>query len=139
MPHNDKELAALLGNVKTIAVIGAVDKPGRPVDGVGRALIDMGYDVIPVHPTRKDVWGLPTYRSVADIPVPVDLVDLFRNAQFCPGHAREVLTMAPLPSCFWMQSGIHSQEARELLKDTDMTVVEDRCLMVAIKLLGVSR
>ena len=127
---NMKELAPLLREVKTIAVIGAVDKPGRPVDTVGRALIDIGFDVIPVHPKRSDVWGLTTYPSVTDIPVPVDLVDVFRASQFCADHARETLTMNPLPKVFWMQQGVTSLEAQEILADSGITVVEDRCTKI---------
>ena len=139
MLYNDKELAALLREVKTIAVVGAVDKPGRPVDRPGRNMIDMGFDIIPVHPARSNVWGLTTYKSVTDIPGPVDVVDLFRNAQFCPEHAREVLTMDPLPKIFWMQSGIASAEARAILADSDITVIEDRCLMVELQRFGITR
>ena len=139
MLYNDKELAALLSEVKTIAVIGAVDKPNRPVDGVGREMMDMGFDIIPVHPARSDVWGLKTYKSVADIPAQVDIVDLFRNAKFCPDHAREVLTMNPLPRIFWMQSGIVSPEAREILADSNITVIEDRCLKVELQRFGITR
>ncbi|MDC0335467.1 CoA-binding protein [Pseudodesulfovibrio sp.] len=139
MLYNEKELAALLPEVKTIAVVGAVDKPGRPVDGVGREMMNMGFDIIPVHPARSDVWGLPTYKSVVDIPVPVDVVDLFRNAQFCPDHAREVLTMNPLPKIFWMQSGIVSPKAREILSDSGITVIENRCLKVELQQRGITR
>ena len=139
MLYNDKELAALLSEVKTIAVVGAVDKPNRPVDGVGREMMDMGFDIIPVHPARSDVWGLKTYKSVADIPAQVDIVDLFRNAKFCPDHAREVLTMNPLPRIFWMQSGIVSPEAREILADSNITVIEDRCLKVELQRFGITR
>jgi|APHig6443717497_1056834.scaffolds.fasta_scaffold305880_1 Predicted CoA-binding protein len=127
---SDKELAALLGEVKTIAIVGAKDKPGQAVDRVGRHLMQAGYTVIPVHPTRSGVWGLPTYKSLLDIPHPVDLVDLFRASEFCPGHAQEVLAMATPPRCFWMQSGIFSAEARALLTSKPITVIEDRCLMV---------
>jgi len=134
---NEKELAAQLREVKTIAVVGAVDKPGRPVDRVGREMIEMGFTVIPVHPVRDDVWGLETYRSVTDIPVPVDVVDLFRNAQFCPGHAREVLAMKTLPRLFWMQSGVFSPEARQLLAGSPIKVIEDRCLKVELARLGI--
>lgn len=134
-----KELALLLREVKTIAIIGAVDKPGRPVDMVGRALIEMGFEVIPVHPKRTNVWGLITYKSVTDIPVPVDLVDVFRAPQFCPAHAREVLTMDQLPKVFWMQSGISSPEARAILEEKNITVVEDRCTKVEFQAMGISR
>lgn len=136
---NMKELAPLLREVKTIAIVGAVDKPGRPVDMVGRELINMGFEVIPVHPKRSDVWGLPTYPSLADIPVQVDLVDLFRAAQFCPDHAREVLDMAPLPKIFWMQSGITSPEARKILDGSGIVVVEDHCTKVEFQAMGIRR
>ena len=139
MLYNDKELAGLLRQVKTIAVVGAVDKPSRPVDMVGREMIGMGFNVIPVHPVRTNVWGLETYPSVTDIPVPVDVVDLFRNAQFCPDHAREVLNMDPLPKIFWMQSGITSNEAREILADSGVTIIENRCLKVELQRLGITR
>jgi hypothetical protein len=134
-----KELAPLLREVKTIAVVGAVDKPGRPVNMVGRALIDMGFTVIPVHPKRTGVWGLDTYPSLGDIPVAVDLVDVFRAPQFCPDHAREVLDMDPLPKIFWMQSGITSPEARKILADSEITVVEDRCTKVEMQAMGIGR
>lgn len=139
MLYNDKELAALLSKVKTIAVVGAVDKPTRPVDGVCREMMSMGFDIIPVHPARANVWGLTTYKSVKDIPVRVDAVNLFRNAIFCPEHAREVLEMNQLPSVFWMQSGIVSPEARALLSHTEITVIEDRCLKVELQRFGITR
>ena len=139
MTINEKELAALLGKVKTIAIVGASDRPGRPVDGVGRALIERGFEVIPVHPKRQDVWGLTTYPSVKDIPVPIDCVDLFRAARWCPAHAREVLEMKPLPKIFWMQSGITSREAVDILANRDIAIIEDRCLMVDVSRLGIRR
>ncbi|MDR3641331.1 MAG: CoA-binding protein [Humidesulfovibrio sp.] len=130
MLHSDTELAALLRQVKTIAVVGAKDKPGQPVDRVGRYLIEAGFTVIPVHPKRPTVWGLKTYPTLADVPVPIDLVDLFRAAEACPDHAREALALVSPPRAFWMQSGISSAEAQDILKDSDIRVVEDRCLMV---------
>ena len=130
MLHDQKELAALLREVKTIAVIGAKDKPGQPVDRVGRYLIDAGYEVIPVHPVRENVWGLPTYKTMNDIPKPVDLVDVFRAPQYCAAHAEEFLRLDPLPKCFWMQSGIFSPEAEKLLAGKGVVVVADSCLMV---------
>ncbi|MBU1041787.1 MAG: CoA-binding protein [Proteobacteria bacterium] len=130
MLHSDKELAALLGKVKTIAVVGAKDKPGQPVDRVGRYLIDAGFRVIPVHPKRTEVWGLKAYPSINDIPEAVDLVNLFRAAEACPAHAEEFLRLSPKPLCFWMQSGIVSPEARRILSSLPVLVIEDRCLMV---------
>lgn len=130
MLYSDKELAALLRQVKTIAIVGAKDKPGQPVDRVGRYLIDAGFTVIPVHPKRPTVWGLAAYPTLDAVPVAIDLVDLFRAADACPEHARETLALKTRPRAFWMQSGIVSAEAREILKDSGVFVVEDRCLMV---------
>lgn len=133
---NPDELAFQLAKVKTIAVLGAKDVAGRPVDRVGRYLIAAGFQVFPVHPARRDVWGLPTFTSLDQVPGPVDLVDVFRAAQFCPGHARECLALNPLPAVFWMQKGIVSNEARRLLEPAGVFVVEDRCLMIEHQHLG---
>ena len=127
---SDHELKALLAKVKTIAVLGANDSPGRPVDMVGRYLLAAGFTVLPVHPKRRVVWGLPAFPCLADLPCPADLVDLFRAADHCPGHAREVLDLSWRPAGFWMQSGIVSPAARDVLADSGVAVVEDRCLMV---------
>lgn len=139
MKNKDKELATLLEEVKTIAIIGASDKEGRPVDGVGRALMERGFTIFPVHPKRTNVWGLETYKSIKDIPVPIDCVDLFRAAKWCPEHAREVASLETIPKIFWMQSGIQSPEAHSLLQHLDIAVFEDRCLMVEVSLLGVRK
>jgi uncharacterized protein len=123
-------LAAMLSKVKTIAVVGAKDKPGRPVDRVGRYLIQSGFEVLPVHPKRTEVWGLSTYPSLLEIPQSVDVVNLFRASEHCPDHARECLRMDTLPKIFWMQIGISSPDARTLLSETPVVIVEDSCLMV---------
>ena len=125
-----ESLRRLLTEVRVIAVVGAKDAPGQAVDRVGRYLIKAGYDVIPVHPVRKNVWGLVTYASLADIPRPVDMVNVFRAPQYCPGHACEALAMSPRPKAFWMQLGIRSREASDLLAEQGVIVVEDACLMV---------
>ncbi len=127
---SDAVLKALLSEVKTIAVLGAKDKPGQPVDMVGRYLVGSGFTVIPVHPARENVWGQPTYKTLADVPGPIDLVDVFRAPANCPEHAREVLALPARPKVFWMQSGIASAEARAILEGSGIVVVENRCLMV---------
>lgn len=130
MLFHDSQLADIILKTKTIAVVGAKDAPSSPVNMVGRYLLEQGFRVLPVHPARKTVWGLPAWRSLADLPEPVDMVNLFRAAQFCPDHAREALALKPSPACFWMQTGIISPEARKILQDRHIFVVEDRCLMV---------
>lgn len=130
MQPDQDTIRALLQKARTIAVIGAKDAPGQPVDGVGRYLMKAGYTVIPVHPVRKNVWGLTTYPSIKDVPGPVDIVDLFRAAGYCPDHAREVLALAHKPMAFWMQLGITSPEATELMEEAGISVIQDKCLKV---------
>lgn len=131
MPLHFEEARDLLAKVRKIAVLGAKDAPGQPVDSVGRYLIHAGFQVFPVHPVRRDVWGLPTYKSIGEVPEPVDLVDLFRAAEYCPGHAGEVLALPYKPLIFWMQLGIRSPEAVAMLEPEGIAVVQNTCLMVA--------
>ena len=123
-------MRAVLGESRSIAIIGAKDKPGQAVDRVGRYLLEQGYRVVPVHPVRKTVWGLPAFATIAELPEPVDIINLFRAPEYCPGHAQEVLALGWKPKVFWMQLGIRSPEARQALAETGITVVEDSCIMV---------
>ena len=127
---DDRLMRAMFGESRSIAIIGAKDKPGQAVDRVGRYLLEQGYRVVPVHPVRKTVWGLPAFASIAELPEPVDIINLFRAPEYCPGHAQEVLALGWKPKVFWMQLGIRSPEARQALAETGITVVEDSCIMV---------
>ena len=127
---DDRLMRAVLGESRSIAIIGAKDKPGQAVDRVGRYLLEQGYRVVPVHPVRKTVWGLPAFATIAELPEPVDIINLFRAPEYCPGHAQEVLALGWKPKVFWMQLGIRSPEARQVLAETGITVVEDSCIMV---------
>jgi predicted CoA-binding protein len=130
MLHADATLAALLTPGKTIAVVGAKDRPGTEVDMVGRAMIEAGFRVVPVHPARARVWDLPARRSLAEVDEPIDIVNLFRAPEHCPAHAAEVLALSHRPTCFWMQLGIKSPAAARMLTPSGMIVVEDRCILV---------
>ena len=120
----------MLKESKVIAIIGAKDKAGQPVDDVGRYLMAAGYTVIPVHPARQNVWGLPTYKSVEEIPEPVDIVNVFRASEYCAEHARETLRMGTRPRCFWMQLGIGNPEATALMEDAGILSVSDKCIKI---------
>jgi hypothetical protein len=129
---DEARMRAILSRAATIAVIGAKDKPS-PVDDVGRYLIGRGLRVIPVHPARADVWGLTTYARLADIPEELDVVDVFRAAEHCPAHAREVLALPARPKIFWLQSGIVSAEAEAILAGSGVACVSDACLMCDLR------
>lgn len=134
MQHpSDNTLKDILSQSKTIAIIGAKDKPNTPVDRVGQYLIKVGYTVIPVHPIRKSVWGIPAYTSITEVPVPIDIVDLFRSPEFCPIHAHEVISLLQPPQLFWMQQGIISPESVNIVQQYGITAIENLCIMVEHK------
>ncbi len=127
----DSDLRKLLIRAQRIAIIGAKDNPGAPVEHVGRYLLNAGYEVMPVHPVRRQAWGLAAAHSIAELPergFQPDIVCLFRAQQYCEGHAREVLALPQKPLLFWMQEGIRSPEAGALMAKAGVAVVEDRCL-----------
>ncbi len=124
----DGTIKSLLQDAKKIAIIGAKDKDGQPVNMVGRYLISMGFSIYPVHPKRENVWGLPTYKNINSLPEPVDIINVFRASAHCLGHAQEVLQLPWQPACFWMQSGISSSEAGQLLAPQGIKIIENLCI-----------
>lgn len=126
----DADMKKLLTEIKTIAIIGAKDKEGHPVDRVGRYMLRAGYTVIPVHPTRKGVWGLTTYQAIGELPETPDAVVLFRASEYCAAHAREVLGLKSLPKVFWMQEGISCPESKALMEQAGVAVVQNLCIKI---------
>lgn len=123
---SDDTLRDLLLRVKTIAVVGLSPKPGRPSFGVSQALQRWGYRIVPVRPAVDEVLGEKAYPSLADIPFPVDLVDVFRAAEHIPGVVDECLAIgAP---AVWIQEGIVHEAAAEKARAAGLTVVMDRCI-----------
>lgn len=123
---DDVAIKALLGGIKTIAVLGLSPKPERPSHGVARALQRFGYRIVPVRPAVNAVLGEQAYARLADIPFPVDLVDVFREAAALPGIVDECLAIgAP---AIWVQEGIVHEAAAERARAAGLTVVMDRCI-----------
>lgn len=122
----DEAIKALLSAVKTIAVLGLSPKPERPSHGVARALQRFGYRIVPVRPAVDAVLGEKAYARLADIPFPVDLVDVFREAAALPGIVDECLAIgAP---AIWIQEGIVHEAAAARARAAGMVVVMDRCI-----------
>ena len=120
------EIKALLQGVKTIAVVGLSPKPDRPSFGVSRAMQRFGYRIVPVRPAVSEVLGEKAYAKLADIPFPVDLVNVFREASAIPGLVEESLAIhAP---AIWIQEGIVHDNAAEAARAAGMVVVMDRCI-----------
>lgn len=117
---------ALLRRVKTIAVIGLSPNPTRPSDGVSQAMQGFGYAIVPVHPSAREVLGAKAYPRLAAVPVPIDLVNVFRRAEFIGGIVDECLGLG-LKS-LWIQEGIVNEPAAMRAVDGGMMVVMDRCI-----------
>lgn len=126
----DNEIHEILLNTRIIAIVGAKDRLGSPVDHVGRYLIEHGYEVLPVHPVRHSAWGIPCAPSLAKLNKIPDLVCLFRVPDACIEHAHEILALDWRPKVFWMQKGIYSDVASKLMTDAGIKVVENLCMEV---------
>jgi uncharacterized protein len=120
--------AKILAETKTIALVGASPRPERPSNSVMRYLLAQGYRVIPVRPHRTEILGIPCVDSVTDIEEQVDLVDVFRRAEFCPEVAEQAAAAGA--KALWLQLGIVSPEARAIAERAGMEYVENACTAV---------
>jgi uncharacterized protein len=118
----------ILRDAHTIAVVGASPDRSRTSNRVMHYLQDAGYRCIPVNPNAGEVLGERCYPSLADLPEPVDLVDVFRRAEYCAGVAREAVA-AGAPA-LWLQLDLRSVEARDVAEAAGMDYVEDACTAV---------
>ena len=122
----DALIDRILAESRTIAVVGISDKPERPSHSVARYLQLRGYRIIPVNPALEEVLGEKAYPSLADVPGPIDLVDVFRKSADVPPIADEAIRARA--RFFWMQEGVESEEARARLERAGIAVVMDRCV-----------
>jgi predicted CoA-binding protein len=135
----DSDIRNIFERVRVIALVGASNNPERPSNYVGAFLQGKGYKVIPVNPglSGQEVNGEKVYASLADIPEPVDMIDIFRAADAVPGIVEEALALDPRPTVIWMQMGIIHEEAAAKARAAGLTVVMDRCPKVEIPRLRV--
>jgi len=122
----ERRIEAILSGSETIAVVGISDKPDRPSHVVAKYLQTRGYRVIPVNPLLTEVLGEKAYKSLAEIPDGVDLVDVFRKSEDVPPIAEEAVRIGA--RFFWMQEGVESDRAREILDAAGIPWVMNRCV-----------
>ena len=133
-PHlvdDDAGLTRILREARTVAVLGVKAGAREPAHYVPAYLQERGYRIIPVNPTLagERILGETTLATLADLPEPVDLIDVFRRPEFLPGHAREILALPWRPRTVWFQLGIRHDGAAAELARAGIDVVQDRCMM----------
>jgi predicted CoA-binding protein len=120
--------------VKTIALVGASPNAARPSNGVMGYLLSKGYHVIPVNPglVGKEILGQPVYGKLADIPEPIDMVDVFRAPEFLNAVVEDALALPAKPRVIWSQLDIRDDAAAEKAEAAGLKVVMDRCPAIEI-------
>ena len=115
--------------MKTIAIVGASANDVRPSFFVLKYLLNKGFDVYPVNPSQagNEILGRKVYARLADIPVALDMVDIFRASDAVPGIVDEVLKLDPLPKVIWMQLTVRHDEAAARAEAAGIKVVMNRC------------
>jgi predicted CoA-binding protein len=124
----DRDLRALLGEVRTVAVVGLSSRPGRPSFEVATYLADHGYRIVPVNPNETEVLGEPAYGSLLEIPrdLVIDVVDVFRRASETPEVARQAVAIGA--KVLWLQEGIVSEEAAAIASAGGLEVIMGVCI-----------
>ena len=127
--YPDNYVRGILNTVKIIAMVGASEKENRPSYFAFKYLLERGYKMIPVNPGHAgaQMLGQRVYARLADIPEPIDMVDIFRVSQYALPIVQEALTLDPKPQVIWMQLGIRNDEAAALAEANGMKVVMNRC------------
>lgn len=124
----------LLKRSTTIAVVGLSPKPHRDSNRVSLYMQRKGYRIIPVYPRGEEILGEKVYRQLADIPVPVDIVNVFRRADAVVPIVKSALVIRP--AAVWLQLGIENEEAARMAAAGNILMIMNRCIMVDHQRLG---
>ncbi len=136
---DDETLRDILLSVRTIAVVGASPNPERPSNEILGFLTEAGFETWPVNPGHAGslICGRPVSARLADAPVKIDMVDVFRKSDAAGGVVDEALRLDPLPRVIWMQLGVVNEAAAERARAKGVTVVMDRCPRIECGRLGI--
>ena len=118
----------ILERYRRIAMVGLSSNPFRPSHFAAIYLLSEGYDVVPVNPREREVLGRQSYASVADVPEPVEVVDIFREPAAVPGIVEQAI--AKHAKVIWMQLGVIHEAAAERARQAGLEVVMDRCMKI---------
>ena len=130
---DDETIRTLLRSAKNIAVVGCSPKPDRTSHQIAAFLLEQGYNMIPVHPQADTILGQTCYPTLADIPVPIDIVDVFRKPEFTPPIAEAAVAIGA--KSLWLQQGIANEDSWRIATEGGLTCIMDRCIAVMYRLL----
>jgi predicted CoA-binding protein len=127
--YPDELIRSILREVGTIAIVGASANSVRPSYFVLKYLIAKGYQVHPINPGQAggEILGRPVFARLADVPEPIDMVDVFRPSEAVPGVVEEALALSPKPKVIWMQLSVRHDEAAARAEAAGITVIMNRC------------
>lgn len=127
--YDNGYIADILKDTKTIALLGASPNPDRPSNSVLRFLLSKGYQVFPVNPGQagKKIHGQTVYGSLSDVPQPVDMIDVFRAAEYLDGVVEEAMSLPQKPKVIWGQLSVRDDKAAAKAEDAGIKVVMNRC------------
>jgi uncharacterized protein len=131
-----RDARTILAESRTLAVVGLSTAPRKMAHAIPADLQDAGYRVIPVHPSATEILGEQAYRTLAEVPEPIDLVVVFRPSDEAPQVAREAVEAGA--RALWLQQGIVSAEARSIAEDAGLDYVENRCSGVDVRRWGIT-
>lgn len=131
------KIEEILRRSKVVAVVGASADPTKPANSVPRSLKEAGYRIIPVNPKGGEILGEQVYERLADIPEPVDVVDVFRPPREAPEVARQAVAIGA--KTFWLQLGLVSAEARKIAEEGGLDYIEDACMAIEIHKYGITK
>jgi predicted CoA-binding protein len=134
MPSTDEVVETILRRYDTITVVGASNAPQKPAHYVPAHMQQHGWRIVPVNPTATQVLGERAFPTLADVPEQVGLVDVFRPSEHTPEVARQAVAAGA--TALWLQLGIASDEARRIAEDAGLLYVENRCLIIEQRRLG---
>ena len=122
------DIKAMLDNYRNIAVVGLSPDPAKPSHGVAAYLKRAGYRIFPVNPAcQQEILGEPCYPSLAEIPEPVEIVDVFRRSEFVPEIVEQAIAKGA--KVVWMQEGVVNEGAATRAVQAGLDVVMDRCIL----------
>lgn len=137
MSATDDLIDGILRDYDTITVVGASNDPAKAAHDVPAYMQHRGWRIIPINPHADEILGEKVYRTLAEVPDQVGLVDVFRPAEFTPDIARQAVAAGA--TALWLQLGIRSAEAREIAESAGLLYVEDRCLIIEQRRSQISR